>query len=658
MRCPLVCGAVRPVLFVPEGPAPAAAPLMLAHELTHIARHDVAFKLLLAWVRALHWFNPAVWLLAAQAGQDLETACDRQALAGKGPAYRSDYADALLLAVRMAGPAKGRAAPPVLSTGFAAGKKAFKRRLAALWDETPKRRGTLALAAAVACAALMCGLAACGAPAAPAASTPETAPGGFAGETTAPEPAPTPVPDRSGAEEAWPGTLSVRSTADLPNAPAWLETFPETEYGGYCAASAGRAGFAVAAGGGTVECYLSQDGGAQYESVRFDASGLLGQQGFQVRGFQMVSDSTGFLLLCLEEEDGYFYDTTGEIAVLRTRDGCQTWRLMGRHSCPEDAEKGSWYVWNIYWMNENVGIFCPHTRYDAFDVWRTLDGGASWQRLEIDEALRREIPYEEVRSLHTCYPVADDQNLAPGAVRISCNANNTGADNGSGQKFWLVSADYGETWSLRDCYLTVQSWPEGGISEELKPCLNADGWQLTLPEQPAGQEVLELTLTALRRAQSCGRLESQLADPGAQAVLLQESEHRTHLWQPCRASASRAQVEELVGRVFTSRACAEEVLPCLFEGPLPRLAERNGALYASGDSGCNSTPPLLENWDLEYYEAQSAAQLDVTWTQTADRLDVCLRSGERMLWAGFAQQNGGWLLDSVQEQFALDEGAQ
>ena len=80
VRSPMVAGALHPVLLVPAGEALKGAECMLAHELTHIKRHDVAKKLLLTLVCILHWYNPAVWMLAARAGRDIEEACDAETL--------------------------------------------------------------------------------------------------------------------------------------------------------------------------------------------------------------------------------------------------------------------------------------------------------------------------------------------------------------------------------------------------------------------------------------------------------------------------------------------------------------------------------------------------------------------------------------------------
>lgn len=154
VRSPMVAGALHPVLMVPAGEAPKGADCMLAHELTHIKRHDVAKKLLLTLVCILHWYNPAVWLLSARAARDIEEACDAETLHGRDAAYRAAYADALMTAVR-------RNCGPALTSGFALSKRQLKQRLTALWDTAPKHRGRALLAVLALTACCAGGLVAC-----------------------------------------------------------------------------------------------------------------------------------------------------------------------------------------------------------------------------------------------------------------------------------------------------------------------------------------------------------------------------------------------------------------------------------------------------------------------------------------------------------------
>ena len=205
VRSPMVAGALHPVLLVPAGEAPKGADCMLAHELTHIKRHDVAKKLLLTLVCILHWYNPAVWMLAARAGRDIEEACDAEKLHGRDAAYRAAYADALMTAVR-------RNCGPALTSGFALSKRQLKQRLTALWDTAPKHRGRILLAVLALTACCAGGLVACKpADAGPQdeqepAATAAPAPSGTANPIVTPEPPPVSM-------EA--GAAAVRRGADF-----------------------------------------------------------------------------------------------------------------------------------------------------------------------------------------------------------------------------------------------------------------------------------------------------------------------------------------------------------------------------------------------------------------------------------------------------------
>lgn len=224
VRSPMVAGALHPVLLVPAGEAPKGADCMLAHELTHIKRHDVAKKLLLTLVCILHWYNPAVWLLSARAGRDIEEACDAETLHGRDAAYRAAYADALMTAVR-------RNCGPALTSGFALSKRQLKQRMTALWDTAPKRRGRTLLAALALTACCAGGLVACKpADAGPQdeqepAATAAPAPSGTANPIVTPEPPPVSM-------EA--GAAAVRRGADF----LWSEYLTDGNgyyyHGGVC----------------------------------------------------------------------------------------------------------------------------------------------------------------------------------------------------------------------------------------------------------------------------------------------------------------------------------------------------------------------------------------------------------------------------------------
>ena len=81
---PGVFGVLRPVLLLPEGITErlTAAQLatILAHEVSHVRRHDNLTAAMHMLVEALFWFHPAVWLIRARLLEERERACDEAVL--------------------------------------------------------------------------------------------------------------------------------------------------------------------------------------------------------------------------------------------------------------------------------------------------------------------------------------------------------------------------------------------------------------------------------------------------------------------------------------------------------------------------------------------------------------------------------------------------
>lgn len=77
---PMMTGLFHPVLLLPhEDYEPAALRFILRHELCHLKRHDLAYKLVLTAANAVHWFDPLVYWMLRQADEDVELACDSRA---------------------------------------------------------------------------------------------------------------------------------------------------------------------------------------------------------------------------------------------------------------------------------------------------------------------------------------------------------------------------------------------------------------------------------------------------------------------------------------------------------------------------------------------------------------------------------------------------
>ncbi|MBK8035650.1 MAG: M48 family metalloprotease [Verrucomicrobiaceae bacterium] len=84
LHAPAVTGLWRPVVLLPIGLdqrlSAAQMRWMIAHEVAHARSGDLVWELLSSLLRIVCFFNPAVWLAAAQAERLREVACDEAAL--------------------------------------------------------------------------------------------------------------------------------------------------------------------------------------------------------------------------------------------------------------------------------------------------------------------------------------------------------------------------------------------------------------------------------------------------------------------------------------------------------------------------------------------------------------------------------------------------
>ena len=150
--CPMLAGFLRPALYLPdEALSEQEAMFIFRHELTHLKRGDLGLKLLLTAAKAVHWFNPLVYLMARFAQEDIELACDDAVVRGMDSAQRRAYGETILRSA--AAQVKKRA----LVSCFTGDKETLMRRFEGLFDKRAKKRGAaLGVAAAVLVGTLGC----------------------------------------------------------------------------------------------------------------------------------------------------------------------------------------------------------------------------------------------------------------------------------------------------------------------------------------------------------------------------------------------------------------------------------------------------------------------------------------------------------------------
>ena len=129
-------GLWRPRVIVPAGARSWAAErieVVLAHEVAHIARRDWAIQMAAETLRAVHWFNPLVWIACRRLRDESEQACDDTVL--RRGIDATDYASHLLAVARQVLTAdRGWASAPAVANA-----STLERRIAAMLNDARDR---------------------------------------------------------------------------------------------------------------------------------------------------------------------------------------------------------------------------------------------------------------------------------------------------------------------------------------------------------------------------------------------------------------------------------------------------------------------------------------------------------------------------------------
>lgn len=134
---PLLAGVFRPVIVLPDTAlSPEDLRHIFSHELTHCRRNDLAYKWLAVLACALHWFNPAVYLMLRSINRLCELSCDQCVIAGYDAAERRQYMQTIL---RMLSASVG--CRRTVTTAMSAGGRMIEKRLRLIQRNRQIRRG-------------------------------------------------------------------------------------------------------------------------------------------------------------------------------------------------------------------------------------------------------------------------------------------------------------------------------------------------------------------------------------------------------------------------------------------------------------------------------------------------------------------------------------
>ncbi|MBD5532776.1 MAG: M56 family metallopeptidase [Lachnospiraceae bacterium] len=138
---PMMIGFFKHVLVLPKEQYHSEELFfILKHELIHLKRRDLWFKLLFVVANAVHWFNPLVWIMQKQAAVDMELSCDERVTKGTDYDTRKAYTETLLSTLH-----KKTAKKTGLTTEFYGGKQIMKKRFKNILTKKGKKNGVAVL---------------------------------------------------------------------------------------------------------------------------------------------------------------------------------------------------------------------------------------------------------------------------------------------------------------------------------------------------------------------------------------------------------------------------------------------------------------------------------------------------------------------------------
>ena len=147
---PFVLGVLRPRIYLPPHLTEEERTYVLGHERHHLKRGDPWWKLLAFGLRAIYWWNPAVWLCAVLFDRDMEMSCDEAVLETLGSQAKKGYSLSLVsFAARRRFPA---------ATPLAFGETDAKSRVRHVlgWKQASPRIAFLAVTAVLLALAICC----------------------------------------------------------------------------------------------------------------------------------------------------------------------------------------------------------------------------------------------------------------------------------------------------------------------------------------------------------------------------------------------------------------------------------------------------------------------------------------------------------------------
>lgn len=133
---PLMIGVFKPTLLLPKiQMTEEELGNVLAHEMTHFRRRDILYKWFVGIVKCIHWFNPAVYYISAQADIECEISCDLSVVKEMSDDEEKCYINTILNLL-----CAGNKKTAGLTTGMTGNKRTLKKRFTMIKNRKRARK--------------------------------------------------------------------------------------------------------------------------------------------------------------------------------------------------------------------------------------------------------------------------------------------------------------------------------------------------------------------------------------------------------------------------------------------------------------------------------------------------------------------------------------
>ena len=143
VKTPMLVGIFKPCIIIPDNEfTDIQLENIFLHELTHMRRLDLLIKWITAAATAVHWFNPAVYLIKRHMNHACELSCDEGVIKNLNDDQKQEYGDTLISVVSDCKYPVG-----AISTTMCEEKRTLKERLVSIMLHSRKSKLVTAVSA-------------------------------------------------------------------------------------------------------------------------------------------------------------------------------------------------------------------------------------------------------------------------------------------------------------------------------------------------------------------------------------------------------------------------------------------------------------------------------------------------------------------------------